>query len=65
MKHYIQTAQGTYLIRGNWTVRELHAQYKSFLDKYKSKLIFDRWLVERGKVYFRKPAEQGGRNGKG
>lgn len=47
----ITTANGAYMIRGNWSVKELQAQYAAFVEKFKSQMTFDRWLVERGKVY--------------
>jgi hypothetical protein len=49
----IKTEQGTYLIRGNWTADQLRDQYREFVRKYSSEMPFDRWLTERGKVYFR------------
>jgi hypothetical protein len=58
----IKTAKGTYKIRGNWSAEELKKLYASFVRKYGARqadghwaasLSFDRWLIERGKVYFR------------
>ena len=45
-----------YLIRGSWTEDELKSQFQTFKEKYPtSALSFDRWLVERGKVYVKLP----------
>lgn len=51
MKRTVQTEKAEYLIRGPWSEQELRQQYKSFVEKYKSSMDFDRWLTERGKVY--------------
>lgn len=53
MSRTIRTALGTYLIRGSYTVRDLRRLYESYCHKYGAHLSFDRWLVERGKVYLR------------
>jgi len=58
MVRYVTTEKGTYLIRGSWKVTELRAQYISFQHKYNSKITFDQWLVQYGKVYFMKDQER-------
>ena len=49
----ITTGRATYLVRVKASVAELNRQYLDFQRKFKSDLTFDRWLVERGKVYKR------------
>jgi hypothetical protein len=51
----ITTDKATYAIRGPCTVKQLKQLYRSFCEKHGSKLSFDEWLVQRGKVYFRLP----------
>ena len=48
----ITTNKATYRIRGPWSAKQLRDQHKSYEDKYGT-INFDRWLVERGKVYFK------------
>ena len=43
----------TYLVRGDWSEEQLKSLYESFKAKYHSDMPFERWLVERGKVYVR------------
>ncbi len=59
MKRTITTENGTYMIRGNWSEKELRTQYASFVEKYRSAMTFDRWMVERGKVYIKLAAKGG------
>ena len=44
-----------FAIRGPWSVAELREQYAQFCSKFHNDprvYRFDRWLAERGKVYF-------------
>jgi hypothetical protein len=41
-----------YLIRGDWTCKELRSQFESFKEKHPNTTwTFNRWLVGFGKVY--------------
>jgi hypothetical protein len=54
MARYIKTANGKYLIRGDWSVSDLKNHFVSFQTKYpKAKLTFDEWLVYYEKGYLK------------
>ena len=55
MSKWIKINNRKYLVRGNWSERELKNQYKSFKEKYKSKWTFEQWCCHAGKVYVSKP----------
>ena len=54
---YITVGQRTYLIRVKRTPEQLRRLWASYQQKYPdTRLSFQRWLVERGKVTSSKPA---------
>lgn len=53
MKRYITHEGVRYLIRGNYTAKELKALYLKFKEKYPtSKMSFKHWL-NQGHIYLR------------
>ena len=48
---HITVGERRYLIRGDWSPAQLRQQYTAFQDRYASRLTFQQWLVQRGKVY--------------
>lgn len=51
---YVRVDATIYRLRGPWTVDELNAQYSAWCARSSGEVSVKRWLVERGKVYFRK-----------
>ena len=43
----------TYLVRGDYTEKQLKDLYEKFKSKFKSDIPFERWLREYGRVYVR------------